>query len=139
MGRVACIDFGCSRLGLAISDENRIISQPLKAVSSGKDLKQTALLIAQELSKYSKVDLIVLGLPLLLSGKEGEMATKVRAFKAALEEILPLPICLWDERLTSCQAEKLLKESNVRRKERSKVSDALSAAMILQSYLEAQC
>ncbi len=131
------IDFGQARIGLAISDENRIISQPLKAIKVGKDYAETALLIAKELTSYTKIDAIVMGFPLLLSGKEGEMAAKVREFKAVLESLLQLPVYLWDERLTSQQVEKLLIESKVRRKERAQVSDAMAAATILQSYLEA--
>ncbi len=134
-GRVASIDFGLARLGLAISDENRIIAQPLKAIKAGKNQKETALLIAKELSTYTNVKTIVMGLPLLLSGKESDMSAKVREFKIVLEEVLQLPVYLWDERLTSQQVEKLLKESQMRRKERSQVSDAIAAATILQSFL----
>ncbi len=132
------IDFGLARIGLAISDESRIISQPLLAVRVGKNYNETALLIAKELSRYTKVEAIVMGLPLLLSGKDGDMAARVREFKTVLEQVLQLPVSLWDERLTSQQVEKLLKESNMRRKERSQVCDAVAAATILQSFLAAQ-
>lgn len=135
MGRVVGIDFGCARIGLAISDENRIITSPLCAIKSGKNDAESAKLIVKELSHYTNVDAIVIGLPLLLSGKEGEMALKVKSFKTALEQCLQLPIYLWDERLTSQQVEKMLKEAHMRRKERSQVSDAIAAATILQSFL----
>jgi putative holliday junction resolvase len=138
LGRVVGIDFGLARIGLAISDENRIISQPLFAVKAGKDHTETALRIAKELSRYTKVEAIVMGLPLLLSGKEGEMALMVKEFKTVLEQVLGLPVSLWDERLTSQQVEKLLKESSMNRKQRSQVSDAVAAATILQSFLAAQ-
>jgi putative holliday junction resolvase len=136
-GRVASIDFGLARLGLAISDENRIIAQPVKAIKAGRNYQETALLIAKELSTYSNVKTLVMGLPLLLSGKESDMSARVREFKIVLEEVLQLPVYLWDERLTSQQVEKLLKESNMRRKERSLVCDAVAAATILQSFLSA--
>jgi len=136
-GRIASIDFGLARLGLAISDERRIIAQPLKAIKAAKSYQDTALLIAKELSTYTNVTLIVMGLPLLLSGKESDMSAKVREFKTVLEQVLKLPVHLWDERLTSLQVEKLLKESNMRRKERSQVCDAVAAATILQSFLAA--
>lgn len=135
MGRVVGIDFGCARIGLAISDENRIIASPLCAIKVGKNDAETAQLIAKELSRYTKMDAIVIGLPLLLSGKEGEMALKVKVFKTALEHVFPLPIYLWDERLTSQQVEKMLKDAKLRRKERSQLSDALAAATILESFL----
>jgi putative Holliday junction resolvase len=135
---VVGIDFGLVRIGLAISDENRIIAQPLLAIKAGKNHTETALLIAKELSRFTKVEAIVLGLPLLLSGKDSEMTLKVREFKIVLEQVLQLPVSLWDERLTSQQVEKLLKKSNMRRKERSQVCDAVAAATILQSFLAAQ-
>lgn len=136
-GRVVGIDFGLARIGLAISDERRIISSPLSTIRAGKDHAQTVSLIAKELSRFSNVVAVVLGLPLLLSGKDSEMTTKVREFKTVLEQILQLPVTLWDERLTSQQVEKLLKESNMRRKERSQVCDSVAAATILQSFLAA--
>lgn len=137
-GRIVGIDFGLARIGLAISDEQRIIAQPLIAVPTGKTHADTVHAIAKELSRYSKVRSIVLGLPLLLSGKEGEMAKQAKAFKAVLEDILQLPVLLWDERLTSQQVDKLLKAASLTRKQRSKVSDAMAAATILQNFLAAQ-
>jgi putative Holliday junction resolvase len=79
-----------------------------------------------------------MGLPLLLSGKEGDMALKVKEFKNVLEQQLRLPVHLWDERLTSQQVDKLLKSASLRRKERAQISDTMSAATILYSFLSAQ-
>ncbi len=136
MGRIAAIDFGTVRIGLAITDEMRIIAQPLETIKAGKDLATTARSIAQALSQYKSLDTIVIGLPLLLNGTEGEMAQAVRSFAKVLEQTLPLPIIFWDERLTSAGVEKMLVNSNVSRKKRASLSDALSAVSILQNYLD---
>ena len=137
MGRIAAIDFGLARLGLAISDENQIIALPFVLLKAGKDFSATAHLIAKELARYTHIERIVLGLPLLLSGKDSAMTAQVRAFGIILEQVLGIPVSLWDERLTSAQVEKFLKSANVNRKKRSQVSDVLAAATILQSFLDA--
>lgn len=137
MGRIVGIDFGLTRIGLAISDEMRIIAQPLATIKAGKDDNQTAEKIAKELASFSKIEAIVLGLPLLLSGKEGEMAIRVKQFKTVLEKVLSLPVFLWDERLTSQQVDKLLRAADMCRKSRSEVSDRLAAATILENFLAA--
>jgi len=133
MGRVLGIDFGMKRIGLARSDPRKIIASPLKTVLAGKTLEATADLIMKE---CGDVETIVLGLPLLLSGKDSETTTTVRKFATILEEKSGLPLILWDERLTSKQVEKLLIEGNVKRKHRTKYIDTMSATLILQNYLE---
>lgn len=138
MGRVVAIDFGKKRIGLAISDASKIIAQPYSVIQAGKNHAETAQLILKELSRYTDVESFVLGLPLLLSGKDSEMTLEVREFKTVLEQASPLPVLLWDERLTSQQVEKLLKESNMKRKERSQICDTMAAATILQSFLASQ-
>jgi putative holliday junction resolvase len=136
LGRIAGIDFGTVRIGLAISDEMRIIAQSLETIKASSDPMQTVRLIAHALSRYKNIDTIVIGLPLLLNGKEGEMAQLVRAFAKNLEQVLPFPILFWDERLTSSGVEKMLIESDISRKKRAELSDALSAVSILQNYLD---
>jgi putative Holliday junction resolvase len=136
LGRIAGIDFGKVRIGLAISDDRRIIAQPLDTVRAAKDNAQTAKLIVQSLSQYKDIDIVVIGLPLLLNGKEGEMALLVKAFAKTLEQVLPYTVVFWDERLTSAGVEKMLIEMDVSRKKRAELSDALSAVSILQNYLD---
>jgi putative holliday junction resolvase len=138
LGRFVAIDYGKARIGLAITDASCIIGQPLSVIKAGKNHLETAHLILKAVSAYSDVESFVLGLPLLLSGKDSEMTLQVREFKCALEQAANLPVVLWDERLTSQQVEKQLKESNMRRKERSQISDAVAAATILQSFLSAR-
>lgn len=136
MGRIVGIDFGKVRIGLAVSDERRIIAQPLETIRAAKNHEQTAQLIAKALSRYTNIDTVVIGLPLLLNGKEGEMALLVKAFATVLEKVLPHPIVLWDERLTSAGVERMLLDMDVSRKKRAELSDALSAVSILQNYLD---
>ncbi len=136
MGRIAAIDFGKVRIGLAITDDRRIIAQPLETIKAAKDNAQTAKLIGQTLSRYKDIDTIVIGLPLLLNGKEGEMALLVKAFAKTLEQALPYPIVFWDERLTSSGVERMLLDMDVSRKKRAELSDALSAVSILQNYID---
>lgn len=136
MGRIVGIDFGKVRIGLAISDERRIIAQPLETIRAAKNNAQTAKLIAQSLSRYSNIDTVVIGLPLLLNGKEGDMAHLVKTFAQSIEAELPYPIILWDERLTSSGVERMLLDMDVSRKKRAQLSDALAAVSILQNYLD---
>lgn len=133
MGRILGIDFGMKRIGLALSDPSKIIASPLKSLQAGKSLEQTADLILLELKE---VESIVLGLPLLLSGKDSETTETVRKFATILETKSNLPLILWDERLTTTQVEKILKEGNMRRKKRTQHLDTMSATLILQSYLD---
>jgi len=136
LGRIVAVDFGTVRIGLAISDQRRIIAQPLETVRAGRTNGETAKLIAQTLSKYPDIDILVVGLPLMLNGKEGDMALLVRGFAKALEEVFSQPIVFWDERLTSSGVEKMLVGMDVSRKKRAALSDALSAVSILQNYLD---
>lgn len=133
MGRVLAIDFGMKRIGLARSDPMQMIASPLKTIIAGKNLEETADLVLKE---CEEIETLVLGLPLLLSGKDSDTTTTVRKFGAILEEKSGLPLILWDERLTSKQVEKLLIEADVSRKKRTKHVDTMSATLILQNYLD---
>ena len=133
MGRLLGIDFGSKRLGLARSDAKKIIALPYRTLFASKTLEQTADLLMLELED---IEGIIMGLPLLLSGKESETSLVVREFSEILKKKSLLPITLWDERLSSKQVEKLMIEDHVKRKKREKHLDSLSATLILQSYLD---
>jgi putative Holliday junction resolvase len=136
LGRIVGIDFGTVRIGIAISDERKIIAQPLPTLRAAKSTPETIALIAKALASYPSIEKIVIGYPLLLSGKEGDMALRVKAFGSAIEQILSLPVVFWDERLTSAQVERMLKSAELSRKKRALLSDSLSAVTILQNYLD---
>lgn len=133
MGRVLGIDFGTKRIGLARSDLSRLIASPLKTIQAGKTLDDTIKLILQELTD---IEQIVVGLPLLLSGKDSETTQQVRRFAHHLHTVSQLPVALFDERLTTTQVENLLKEQRLSRKKRAKHLDVMSATLILQTYLD---
>ena len=136
MGRVLCIDYGRARIGVAYSDTAKSFSFPLQVFLKHKKIELTYQEIQTKISHLAPFDLIVIGLPLLLNGKEGEMAEEAKAFGIALSAFLSIPHLFWDERLTSSQADRILKEGNLSRKERSKLSDTMAASIILQNYLD---
>lgn len=139
--RIIGIDFGMSRLGLALSDERQIIASPFRTIQAEKKSEKTAAKFAAlflEIEKeYScEIEEIIIGMPLMMSGKKGVLADAVKSFVDLLSEVTAIPIRVWDERLTTVQAERSLRESHMTRKRRSQVVDIVSAAIILQSYLD---
>lgn len=134
--RILALDLGSHRIGLAISDPLGIVAQPLSTlIRSGKarDLAALARLAAEH-----EASRIVVGLPLLPSGEEGPEAAAARRFARELARYTGLPVELHDERLTTKQAERVLRASGARARERVRVVDRLAAALILQSYLDAR-
>lgn len=136
MARVAAIDYGKARVGLAVSDERGILAQPYPCLKAGKTLEDTARIIAAELAKHTQLGSIVIGLPLHMSGHESPLSEEVRRLAPLLETICHVPVKLWDERLTTAQVERGLKDAGMRRKQRSSLVDSLSAALILQNFLD---
>ncbi len=136
MGRLLGIDFGTVRIGLAISDERHCMALPIGMILASKKPEETIKAIAIEVARYGKIEKIIIGLPLLLNGKEGDMALKVKAFGTHLEAVFSCPIIYWDERLTSVQVDRLLKDSGLNRKKRTAHVDTLAASTILQTYLD---
>jgi putative Holliday junction resolvase len=137
LSKVIAIDYGKARIGVAISDERAVIALPLKnfQATSGHQKMIEQLIAFLSTLQYTT---IVVGLPLLMNGKDSDITKEVRAFAALLEAKLAKPIVLWDERLTSKQAEKLLSEGAVKRKDRTKKVDTMAALLILQSYLDSK-
>lgn len=132
MKRVAAIDFGLKRIGIAISDENKRIALPLTTVEGGK--KAVANILAA--LKGKEVEKFLIGYPLLMSGKKGEMAELVEKFAAELESISHIPVILQDERLSSKHAEASLREISMNREKRTEKIDMIAATFLLQSYLD---
>lgn len=132
--RLIGIDAGTKTLGLALSDVERIIASPLETLKRRKfklDLEALKGLI-----QAHKVCGLVLGLPTNLDGTEGPRAQSARALARNLAAALPMPILLWDERLTTAQAERVLIEADASRRRRGEVIDKLAATLILQSSLD---
>lgn len=137
MPRIAAVDYGLKRIGLAISDEKRRIALPLKLALSGKSLRETVKNVLNALSLYEgQIEAIIVGLPLHLSGRRGEMAENAERFAAALQKETAIAVIMIDERLTTSQAERDLKALSYSRKERTEIIDSASAAILLQTYLD---
>lgn len=132
--RIASIDYGLKRIGLAISDENQIIATALGVIEAGKESGETIRRVLEALKSYS-LEKILVGFPLHLNGKEGTLAPEVKQFVALLEKEVSCPVICVDERLTTAQADRSLKEGGFNRKKRAKVVDAISALIILQGHL----
>ncbi len=133
-GRLLGLDFGSRRIGVAISDPLGLTAQQLDAIRREGDRSDIARIAA--IAERCGVGGVVVGLPLLPDGNEGDQARKARAFAAKVRETLGVPVAMWDERHTTAQAERHLVESGVRRDKRKAVRDSLSAALMLQSVLD---
>lgn len=132
--RVLAIDHGTKRMGIAISDELKMIAQPLEYIPAEPFAKFLDRL--KEILREKEVELVVVGLPRNMDGSYGPAALKVQEFVAALKSALTLPIQMWDERLTSAQANRFLLQGNVRRARRKEKVDKTAAAILLQAYLD---
>lgn len=138
MGRIVGVDFGKKRIGIALSDERKILASPLLTLDAFASLKEAALILKEKLTPYTPIESIVVGLPLHMSGEESELSTLARKFAEQLSEVLELPIIFWDERLSSRQVERSMREAGVKRKKQATLTDKLAAAAILQNYLDSQ-
>lgn len=136
-GRVLALDLGQARIGLALSDPLGWTAQPLDVLERVGPRKD--VLRITEIVKQRNVGVVVVGLPLLLSGVEGSAAAGAREFARRVEQKLPgVTVDLWDERLTTREADRTMIADGVRRRSRRRVVDALAAALILQSYLDSR-
>jgi len=132
--RILALDHGTKRIGVAVSDELKMIAQPLEFVPAEPFAAFMARL--KELLREKEVELILIGMPRNMNGSYGPAALKVEDFVAALQTAVTVPIKTWDERLTSAQANRFLIEGNVRREKRKEKVDKMAAAILLQSYLD---
>lgn len=134
MGRLLGIDFGDVRIGIAISDPLGLTAQGLEVIrrkTAAEDLQRIGDLIRE----YD-VQTIVLGFPKNMNGTIGPRGELTREFASLLEETFHLPVVLWDERMSSLAAERILIEADIRRNKRKQVVDKMAAAIILQNYLD---
>jgi putative Holliday junction resolvase len=132
--RALGIDHGTKRIGIAISDELGIIAQPLEFIPA--EPFADFLRRLKEIIREKQVEQLVLGMPRNMDGSYGPAALKVQEFAAVLRDSVAVPLALWDERLTSAQANRFLIEANVRRAQRKEKVDKTAAAILLQSYLD---
>jgi putative Holliday junction resolvase len=133
--RIMALDVGSRRIGVAISDPLGITAQGLDTIqrqNKRRDLEALRRLLAEYQIKE-----IVVGLPLRLSGAEGTQSEKMRRFAEDLESHFGVTVHLWDERWTSTEANRLLRETDLSIEKRAKAVDRMAATLILQSWLEA--
>jgi putative Holliday junction resolvase len=132
--RILALDYGTKRVGVAVSDELKIIAQPLEFIPAEPFADFLARL--KQLIQEKEIELMLVGLPRNLDGSYGPAAQKVEAFVGALRSAITIPIKTRDERLTSAQANRVLIQGGVRRAKRKEKVDKMAAAILLQSYLD---
>ncbi|NQT12317.1 MAG: Holliday junction resolvase RuvX [Planctomycetes bacterium] len=133
-GRVAGIDFGTVRIGIAISNSGRTIASPYENYTrrgEDQDARRFRRLVAEE-----ETTLFVVGLPVHLDGRESEKSIEARRFGTWLAEVTGVPVVYFDERFTTVQAERALLDAQMTSKRRKKRLDMLSAQIMLSAYLE---
>ena len=133
-GRILALDVGSRTIGLAVTDPLGITAQGLDTIRR-KNKRTDFAALEQIIQKYQVVELVV-GLPLRMSGLEGTQAEKMQVFAEELRKRFELPVHLWDERLTSAEANRLLRETELSIKKRGAVVDRLAAVLILQGFME---
>jgi putative Holliday junction resolvase len=134
--RILALDYGTKRIGVALSDELGWTAQPLETFERrtlDRDIAHIATLV-----QLHEVARVILGLPLQLDGRQGPAVEAMREFATTLEARVPVPLVLWDERMTTKAAEDLLITADVSRRKRKGAVDRIAAAILLQSYLAAQ-
>ena len=134
-GRVLALDVGSKRIGVAITDLLGITAQGLETIQRQNKRKDMETL--GRLLRDYEVREVVVGLPLRLSGAEGTQSEKMRRFASELESHFGVTVHLWDERWTSTEANRLLRETELSIQKRGRAVDRMAAILILQSWMEA--
>jgi putative Holliday junction resolvase len=135
-GRVLGLDLGDVRIGVAISDPDRRIALPLGTVQVGRPPGEMRAIA--DLVREREVTLVVIGEPVSLDGVRRERATHAANFADAMRGLLGVPVAMHDERLSTVEAERSLRDAGVDRKRRRSVVDSAAAQIILQSWLDAR-
>ena len=133
--RILALDVGSKRIGVAITDPLGITAQGLDTIQRQNKRKDMETL--RRLLKEYEVREVVVGLPLRLSGAEGTQSEKMRRFASDLESHFGVTVHLWDERWTSTEANRLLRETDLSIEKRGRAVDRMAAILILQSWMEA--
>ena len=136
LGRVLGIDAGERRIGLALSDETRLLATPYRVVQRDKGLGPAIDMIAN-VAKIQNVELIVVGLPLNTDGSHGRQANRAANFAKIVGRVTELPVEMWDERYSTQDAEARIREAGGELRSHGPV-DSQAAAVILQGFLDAQ-
>ncbi len=135
--RIMGLDFGSKTVGVAVSDALLLTAQGVEIIRRKEEnkLRRTLARIEELIVEYG-VEEIVLGLPKHMNGSEGVRAELTEEFRDKLERRTGLPVVMWDERLTTVSADKVMMEAGIRREHRKEYVDMLAAVFILQGYLD---
>jgi putative holliday junction resolvase len=134
--RVLGLDLGTKTIGVAVSDEFGWTAQGIETIPIDEEKGQFGLKRLREIIDEYSVDTIVLGFPKNMNGTIGPRGEASQRFAELLKREFSLPVVLWDERLSTMAAERMLIAADVSRKKRKQVIDKMAAVMILQSYLD---
>ncbi len=132
-GRILALDVGKKRIGLAVSDELGITAQGIETLQRTRirdDLEQL-----RGIALHWNVQTLLIGKPLHMSGTESRQSDYTKEFADRLQRHLQLPVVFWDERLTTVEAERMLRDSGATLEQRKKAVDRLAAVLLLESYL----
>lgn len=135
--RILGLDYGSKTVGVAVSDPLGFTAQAVETIWRKEEnkLRKTLARIEELISEY-QVEKVVVGYPKNMNNTVGERAEKALEFKAMIERRTGLPVEMWDERLTTVEANRTLMEAGVRRENRKQYLDELAAVFILQGYLD---
>ncbi|MGM0972108.1 MAG: Holliday junction resolvase RuvX [Bacillota bacterium] len=136
--RTMGLDVGSKTVGVALSDALGWTAQGLETIKINEEEKEFGFERIGEIIKEHEVSKIVVGLPKNMNGTIGPSGEASQFFASELEKLFGLPVVLWDERLSTMAAERVLLEADVSRKKRKKVIDKMAAVMILQGFLNSQ-
>ncbi len=134
--RILCLDVGTKRIGVAVSDELKIIAQNLQTIER-TGLKRDIAVIKGMVEKYN-VGQIVVGMPYNLNGEKGKMARAVKNFIEKLKNSTGIDVLEWDERFSTIAVDRVLHDAEMSRGKRKNILDGLSAVYILQGYLDSR-
>jgi putative holliday junction resolvase len=134
--RILGLDVGSKRIGIAVSDPLRITAQGLETLQ--RKNKRHDLAALERIIRDYQVREIVVGLPLRMSGADGTQSEKMQGFAEELRKHFGLPVHLWDERLTSAEANRLLRETDLSIEKRARAVDRMAAVLILQGWMESR-
>lgn len=136
MMRAMAIDYGSKAIGVAISDELRLTVRPLTTIRRRRQSRNQIIAQIKALLEEHEAAELIVGLPLRLDGTVGEAAERVQAFIAELQKAMTVPVVAQDERLTSYEADELMREQGFDLRQRKEKSDEYAAAIILREYLQ---
>lgn len=133
--KILGLDLGSKTLGIAISDSLKLIARGIETFSFKENHYHLAIDRIKTIIQNEKIEKIILGYPKNMDGSIGERGKVCEQFAQKLEKELKIKVILWDERLSTLEAEKILIDANISRQKRKKVIDKMAAVVILQSYL----